>query len=436
MQGLVGVQRGGVVSAASGPGRLVPARRPPSAARPGRPAAPRCRGRQPQRGQDRQADLAGPAEQQHPAEPPGVPGRPAAARLHPASLQHLPPGRPPSDVGPLAPAQAQPPAQVGRNTRTGRAGRPRRATRPAPGTSRRRRCRGAWRPWPGRPGRPPRRPAVQVVQQRAEPRVARGHVDRERPAGHREGQMAPGPGPEPLQRAQERGAAMPLHRLQDLGDDASRAPSGTTNWYCTKPRGPSARFQPSTRVQPVEEGGRSATPLSSWGALRNHSLLNSARGPGVNGQNGTAGARRARCGRYARPSGSAPRVRAGQVVADVQDAAAEGPAGRGGVDPRHRVPGPALVQRGQQRVQIGQAAGLTCICALRTRSSRIVAPRMMPVRPIPPTVARNASGSPPGVSRRSSPVPSRSSISSIHRRCCRRCAGSCRARPRPPRRRR
>ena len=38
---------------------------------------------------------------------------------------------------------------------------------------------------------------------------------------------------------------------------------------------------------------------------------------------------------------------------------------------------------------------------------------MIPVRPIPPTVARNPSGSPPGVSRRTSPLPSSSSISSI-----------------------
>ena len=58
---------------------------------------------------------------------------------------------------------------------------------------------------------------------------------------------------------------------------------------------------------------------------------------------------------------------------------------------------------------------LTSICALRIRSSRIVAPRMIPVSPIPPTVARNPSGSPSGVSRRTSPLPSRISISSIHR---------------------
>ena len=56
---------------------------------------------------------------------------------------------------------------------------------------------------------------------------------------------------------------------------------------------------------------------------------------------------------------------------------------------------------------------MTFIIALRTVIILIFTVRMMPVSPMPPTVAWNASGSLSGVSVRSVPVPSMSSISSI-----------------------
>ena len=68
----------------------------------------------------------------------------------------------------------------------------------------------------------------------------------------------------------------------------------------------------------------------------------------------------------------------------------ERPAGRGGVDPGDRVPArwPA-VQRASSASRSGRRRVVTRSTALRIRSSRIVTARMRPVRPIPPTVARN-----------------------------------------------
>ena len=74
-------------------------------------------------------------------------------------------------------------------------------------------------------------------------------------------------------------------------------PSGTTNWYWSSPRGPTARFHPSTASSRWKNRARPATPLCSCGARRNHRLLKPRADQGVTGQNGTAGARRARGGR-------------------------------------------------------------------------------------------------------------------------------------------
>ncbi len=74
------------------------------------------------------------------------------------------------------------------------------------------------------------------------------------------------------------------------------ASSGTTHWYCTKPRGPSVRFQPPNVSSRWKKVARSVIPLSSC-AARKCSPLNSRADQAVNGQTGSGGARCARAGR-------------------------------------------------------------------------------------------------------------------------------------------
>ena len=201
----MGVQRGGVEAQ----------RRAPAAAAALPAAAIRC--------SSRPASSTSVSGRQR-AVRPGSPGRSRWSRRAAAPWTGCPPSslvrhEPPLVVAHDSGARSRPSRRPrsDRNTPAGRAG-PRRPPRGSPGYI----AANAARPQPGvlgqvDPAARPRRPAGPVVQHGPEPAVAGRHVDRERPAGHREGQVAPGARAEPLQRAQERGAAALLRRLAGSG---------------------------------------------------------------------------------------------------------------------------------------------------------------------------------------------------------------------------